>query len=55
MVWFHFSELKQVLQAANGLDLSQVNEGLDSLALTEVEAERFAALGSVLVRKPERE
>ena len=47
--------LEQILQAADGLDLGQVDEGLDGLALAEVEAERPAVVEAVLVSEPEPE
>ena len=48
-------ELEQILQATDGLDLGQVDEGLDGLALAEVEAERPAVVEAVLVGEPEPE
>ena len=48
-------ELEQILQPAHRLDLGQVDERLDGLALAEVEAERRAVLGAVLVGEPEPE
>ena len=47
--------LEQILQAADGLDLGQVDEGLDGLALAEVEAKRPAVVEAVLVSEPEPE
>jgi hypothetical protein len=48
-------ELEEILQPADGLDFGQVDEGVDGLALAEVEAKGPAIVGAVLVGEPEAE
>lgn len=48
-------ELEEILEPADGLDLGEVDHGLDGLALAEVEAKRGSVVGAVLVGEPEAE
>ena len=48
-------ELEQILEPADRLDLGEVDDRLDGLALAEVEAERPTVIEAMLVGKPEAE
>ena len=48
-------ELEEILEPADGLDLGEVDDGLDGFALAEVEAERAPIVEAVLVGEPEAE
>src|SRR5215218_6538118 len=48
-------ELEKILQTADRLNLGEVDDGLDGLALAEVKAKRRPVVGAVLVGEPETE